>query len=79
MLVRILSCCFLAIAFCQLSDQPAWAISAEEQLKDNALEARARDLSKQLRCLVCQNQSIDDSDSDLAKDLRNEDMAIMYY
>jgi len=39
-------------------------------LKDNALEARARLLSKELRCLVCQNQSIDDSDALLAKDLR---------
>ena len=50
----------------------AFAITAEEQLTDPALEARARDLSKQLRCLVCQNQSIDDSDADLAKDLRAE-------
>ena len=50
----------------------AFAITAEEQLSDPALEARARDLSKQLRCLVCQNQSIDDSDADLAKDLRVE-------
>ena len=41
-------------------------------LADPALENRARTLSKQLRCLVCQNQSIDDSDADLAKDLRRE-------
>ncbi len=51
---------------------PAAAITAEEQLADPELEARARGLSKQLRCLVCQNQSIDDSDADLAKDLRAE-------
>ena len=51
---------------------PAIAITAEEQLADPELEARARGLSKQLRCLVCQNQSIDDSDADLAKDLRAE-------
>lgn len=51
---------------------PAVAITAEEMLADPALESRARTLSKQLRCLVCQNQSIDDSDADLARDLRRE-------
>ena len=50
--------------------QPALAVEPDEVLKDPALEARARALSKQLRCLVCQNQSIDDSDAKLAKDLR---------
>ena len=48
------------------------AISPEEQLSDPALEERARDLSQNLRCLVCQNQSIDDSDAELAVDLRRE-------
>ena len=51
---------------------PALAITPEEILSDPKLEARARSLSKQLRCLVCQNQSIDDSDADLARDLRIE-------
>jgi len=51
---------------------PASALTAEEQLADPVLEDRARALSKQLRCLVCQNQSIDDSDAELAKDLRRE-------
>ena len=51
---------------------PALAITPEEILGDPKLEARARGLSKQLRCLVCQNQSIDDSDADLARDLRIE-------
>ena len=51
---------------------PAKAITAEEMLDDPKLESRARDLSKQLRCLVCQNQSIDDSDAELARDLRRE-------
>ena len=51
---------------------PAAAVTAEEMLADPALESRARNLSKQLRCLVCQNQSIDDSDADLARDLRIE-------
>jgi len=50
----------------------AVALSVEEMLDDPALENRARELSKKLRCLVCQNQSIDDSDADLAKDLRRE-------
>jgi len=50
---------------------PCHALSPDEQLKDAALEARARELSAELRCLVCQNQSIDDSDAPLAKDLRH--------
>ena len=48
----------------------AFAVNPDEMLKDPALEARARDISAELRCLVCQNQSIDDSDADLAHDLR---------
>jgi cytochrome c-type biogenesis protein CcmH len=49
---------------------PAFAVSPGEVLADPALEARARSISAELRCLVCQNQSIDDSDADLAHDLR---------
>ncbi|MCD7111046.1 cytochrome c-type biogenesis protein CcmH [Rhizobium sp. DKSPLA3] len=49
---------------------PAWAVNPDEVLADPALEARARALSAQLRCMVCQNQSIDDSNAELAKDLR---------
>src|SRR6185369_5095084 len=49
---------------------PVRAIEPQEQLADSALEARARELGQQLRCLVCQNQSIDDSNADLARDLR---------
>jgi len=49
---------------------PAHAVEPSERLADPALEARARNLSKELRCLVCQNQSIDDSNADLAHDLR---------
>lgn len=48
----------------------AQAVQPDEVLKDPALEQRARGLSAGLRCLVCQNQSIDDSDAQLAKDLR---------
>ncbi|MEJ0076038.1 MAG: cytochrome c-type biogenesis protein [Alphaproteobacteria bacterium] len=46
------------------------AVQPDEILKDPVLEARARTLSQELRCMVCQNQSIDDSDAPLAKDLR---------
>jgi cytochrome c-type biogenesis protein CcmH len=48
----------------------SYAVDPQEQLKDPALEARARSISAGLRCLVCQNQSIDDSDAPLARDLR---------
>jgi cytochrome c-type biogenesis protein CcmH len=47
------------------------ALTSDELLEDPVLEARARDIGKELRCLVCQNQSIDDSDADLARDLRH--------
>lgn len=68
---------------------PAQAVEPDEVLKDPALETRARDLSKILRCVVCQNQSIDDSNAPLARDLRillrerlqagdNDDEAIDY-
>jgi cytochrome c-type biogenesis protein CcmH len=49
---------------------PAHAVQPDEILKDPVAEARARQLSTQLRCLVCQNESIDDSNAPLAKDLR---------
>lgn len=49
---------------------PSMAVEPDEMLDDPALEARARNLSAGLRCLVCQNQSIDDSNAGLAKDLR---------
>ena len=49
---------------------PAFAVNPDEVLSDPALEARARALSAELRCMVCQNQSIDDSNAELARDLR---------
>jgi cytochrome c-type biogenesis protein CcmH len=49
---------------------PAQAVRPDEVLADPALEARAREIGKELRCLVCRNQSVDDSDADLAHDLR---------
>jgi cytochrome c-type biogenesis protein CcmH len=53
-----------------LSPTVALAVTPDEKLQDPALEARARDLSRELRCMVCQNQSIDDSEAPLAHDLR---------
>ena len=53
-----------------LSPLYVFSIEPDEILSDSKLENRARNLSKGIRCLVCQNQSIDDSDSELAKDLR---------
>jgi cytochrome c-type biogenesis protein CcmH len=49
---------------------PSFAVQPDEILSDKALETRARTLSSELRCMVCQNQSIDDSDAPLARDLR---------
>lgn len=53
-----------------LQPHPIFAVQPDEILADPALEQRARNLSKELRCMVCQNQSIDDSDAPLARDLR---------
>ncbi|HEU5178279.1 MAG TPA: cytochrome c-type biogenesis protein [Burkholderiales bacterium] len=53
-----------------LASPAALAVQPDEMLSDAALETRARTLSKELRCMVCQNQSIDDSDAPLARDLR---------
>jgi cytochrome c-type biogenesis protein CcmH len=60
----------LLIAALVLVATPAHAVRPNEMLADPALEARARDIGRELRCLVCRNQSIDDSDADLAHDLR---------
>lgn len=63
----------LILAFAVLAvpvSLPVWAVLPNEQLADPALEARARTISAGLRCVVCQNQTIDDSDAELAHDLR---------
>ena len=60
----------VAAAIIVLTSAAAHAVQPDEILKDPALEARARALSQELRCMVCQNQSIDDSDAPLARDLR---------
>jgi cytochrome c-type biogenesis protein CcmH len=59
-----LTLCLIAIV------APAYAVRPDEMLPDPRLEARAREIGQELRCLVCRNQSIDDSDADLAHDLR---------
>ncbi|HML91771.1 MAG TPA: cytochrome c-type biogenesis protein CcmH [Methyloceanibacter sp.] len=68
MLRHIMTAVLLAVV--ALGAAQAHAVQPDEILDDPALEARARELSAGLRCLVCQNQSIDDSDAPLAKDLR---------
>jgi cytochrome c-type biogenesis protein CcmH len=60
----------LALMAALLFGGPVFAVQPDEVLKDPTLEKRAREISAGLRCLVCQNQSIDDSDAQLAKDLR---------
>jgi len=60
----------LLFALALVGAAPVWAVQPDEVLSDPTLEARARALSKELRCMVCQNQSIDDSAAPLARDLR---------
>ena len=60
----------IAALFALFAQGAALAVRPDEMLKDPALEARARHLSEELRCMVCQNQSIDDSEAPLAHDLR---------
>jgi cytochrome c-type biogenesis protein CcmH len=64
---RVAAC---LLAFALVLGAPAHAVQPDEIMPDPAKEARARTLSKELRCMVCQNQSIDDSDAPLARDLR---------
>ena len=60
----------LTLLIALLWSSPLWAVQPNEMLSDPTLEARARALSKELRCMVCQNESIDDSEAPLAHDLR---------
>ena len=59
-----------ALGMTVLLASTAWAVEPSEILKDPALETRARSLSRELRCVVCQNQSIDDSAAEVAHDMR---------
>jgi cytochrome c-type biogenesis protein CcmH len=67
MIRALLSALALVVA---MAAGPAHAVRPDEMLSDPGLEARARAVGSELRCLVCRNQSIDDSDADLAHDLR---------
>ncbi len=60
----------IALLAALVAPTAAFAVQPDEILKDAGLEARARHLSSELRCMVCQNQSIDDSEAPLARDLR---------
>ncbi|ODM43242.1 cytochrome c-type biogenesis protein CcmH [Cereibacter johrii] len=60
----------LLLAAILAAPAPAFAVQPDEILPDPALEARARDISQELRCLVCRNENIDDSNAQLARDLR---------
>ena len=61
---------FLILFVALLASGQSQAVQPDEILKDSVLESRARNLSRELRCMVCQNQSIDDSEAPLARDLR---------
>jgi cytochrome c-type biogenesis protein CcmH len=63
-------CAFIVLIVGLLASGPSQAVQPDEILKDPALESRARNLSRELRCMVCQNQAIDDSEAPLARDLR---------
>ena len=64
----ILACVFAMAVM--MGSSAVYAVQPDEIMSDPAMETRARDLSRELRCMVCQNQSIDDSDAPLARDLR---------
>ena len=60
----------IALVLAAIASSSSLAVQPEEMLRDPKLEARARELSRELRCMVCQNQSIDESEAPLARDLR---------
>jgi cytochrome c-type biogenesis protein CcmH len=64
----ILACVFAMAVM--MASSAVYAVQPDEIMSDPAMETRARDLSRELRCMVCQNQSIDDSEAPLARDLR---------
>ena len=70
MIVNKLSLILIIIFVFQLIPKYSFSVDPEEFLKNNNLENRARDISQNIRCMICQNQSIDESSAPLAKDLR---------
>ncbi|MET0222324.1 MAG: cytochrome c-type biogenesis protein [Tardiphaga sp.] len=67
--MKRISAAFVAVSLL-IAAHPSYAVQPDEIMPDAKQEARARDLSRELRCMVCQNQSIDDSEAPLARDLR---------
>jgi cytochrome c-type biogenesis protein CcmH len=70
MTLRFARLCTLGVLMLGALTQPGIAVQPDERLSDPVQEARARALSRELRCVVCQNQSIDESNADIARDLR---------
>jgi len=68
MFIRVIQVCLIVAVLCV----PAWAIDRAPAFQDPQLQARYENLTQQLRCLVCQNETIADSQADLAADLRRE-------
>jgi cytochrome c-type biogenesis protein CcmH len=68
----LMAALLIAVALCMLGGVPARALDANGQLEDPALQARFERIAKDLRCLVCQNESIADSNVELASDLRRQ-------
>jgi len=69
---RLMAALLVAVALCMLGGMSARALDANGQLEDPALQARFENIAKDLRCLVCQNESIADSNVELASDLRRQ-------
>ena len=69
---RVKAAMLIAVALCMLGGVSARALDANGQLEDAALQARFENIAKDLRCLVCQNESIADSNVELASDLRRQ-------
>jgi cytochrome c-type biogenesis protein CcmH len=69
-LLKLVAILILVLTAALFADSPAFAVQPDEIMSDPVKESRARDLSRELRCMVCQNQSIDDSEAPLARDLR---------
>ena len=67
---RIINIFFLAVIMLGIISKNSYSVEPEEFLKDKLQELRARDISKKIRCLICQNQSVDESSAPFAKDLR---------
>jgi cytochrome c-type biogenesis protein CcmH len=68
-MIRICALMF-GVALSMVLPAPVWAVQPDEIMEDPALEARARDVSSELRCVVCRNESIDESNAQVARDLR---------